>query len=122
MAHISRSSFQQASGIVVSINVIHKEAHLLGFHGRASAHKFLITISNHAARLRWCKELKKWTLNELKQVLLRNESTSISWMEESGLGVYFCQNALCHSKVWQKWNYGIWMFHIVYTGTLDLNS
>ncbi|GIY32387.1 transposable element Tc1 transposase [Caerostris extrusa] len=31
--------FQQASGSIVSMNTIRKEAHLRGFHGRAAAHK-----------------------------------------------------------------------------------
>ncbi|KFM60003.1 hypothetical protein X975_19702, partial [Stegodyphus mimosarum] len=45
-----REEFQQASGSIVSMNTIRKEAHLLGFHGRAAAHKPLITKSNRAAR------------------------------------------------------------------------
>ncbi|GFU59815.1 hypothetical protein TNCV_1141901, partial [Trichonephila clavipes] len=32
---------------------IHKEAHFLGFPGRAAAYKPFITKSNHSARLRW---------------------------------------------------------------------
>ncbi|GIX74031.1 transposable element Tc1 transposase [Caerostris darwini] len=45
-----REEFQQASGSIVSMNTIRKEAHLHGFHGRAAAHKPLITKSNRAAR------------------------------------------------------------------------
>ncbi|GFW06617.1 hypothetical protein TNCV_2189501 [Trichonephila clavipes] len=33
------TEFQQASGTVVSINTFHEEAHSLGSHGRAAAHK-----------------------------------------------------------------------------------
>ncbi|GIZ03878.1 transposable element Tc1 transposase [Caerostris extrusa] len=44
--------FQQVSGSIVSMNTIRKEAHLHGFHGRAAAHKPLITKSNRAARER----------------------------------------------------------------------
>ncbi|GFX47724.1 transposable element tcb1 transposase [Trichonephila clavipes] len=36
---------------VVSINTINKEAHLLGFHSCAAAHKSLITKCNHTARV-----------------------------------------------------------------------
>ncbi|GIY27970.1 transposable element Tc1 transposase [Caerostris extrusa] len=38
-----REEFQQASGSIVSMNTIRKEAHLHGFYGRAAAHKPLIT-------------------------------------------------------------------------------
>ncbi|GIY99191.1 transposable element Tc1 transposase [Caerostris extrusa] len=46
-----REEFQQASGSIVSVNTIRTEAHLHGFHGRAAAHKPLITKSNRAARM-----------------------------------------------------------------------
>ena len=51
MAHILQE-LQKATMTVVSINIIFKDAHLLGFHDRAAAHKLLITKSNRAARLR----------------------------------------------------------------------
>lgn len=73
MAHILQE-FQQASGSVVSMNTIRKEAHLLGFHGRAAAHKPLITKSNRAARLMWCKAHRKWTVDQWKRVLWSDES------------------------------------------------
>ncbi|GFW64267.1 transposable element tcb1 transposase [Trichonephila clavipes] len=73
MDHVLQE-FQQVSGTVVSINDISKEAHLLGFYGPAAAHKPLITKYNPAARLRWCKTLRKCTLNEWKQVLRSDES------------------------------------------------
>ncbi|GIY48088.1 transposable element Tc1 transposase [Caerostris extrusa] len=53
-----REEFQQVSGSIVSMNTIRKEAHLHCFHGRAAAHKPLITKSNRAARLMWCKASK----------------------------------------------------------------
>ena len=59
---------------VVLINTIRKEAHLLGFHGRAATHKILITKSNHAARLRRCKARRNCTVDESKQVLWNDES------------------------------------------------
>ena len=59
---------------VVSINTIRKEAYLLGFHGRAAAHKRLITKSNRAARLRWCKARKNSSVDEWKQVLWSDET------------------------------------------------
>ena len=43
---------QKTTMTVVSMNIISKEAHLLGFHGRAATHKPLITKLNHAAWLR----------------------------------------------------------------------
>lgn len=73
MGHILQE-FQQASGSVVSINTIRKEAHLLGFHGRAAAHKPLITKSNRAARLKWCKAHRNWTVDQWKGVLWSDES------------------------------------------------
>ena len=69
-----REEFQQATGTVVSMNTIRKEAHLLGYHGRAAAHKPLITKSNRAARLTWCKERRQWTVEQWKQVLWSDES------------------------------------------------
>ncbi|GFY15244.1 transposable element tcb1 transposase [Trichonephila clavipes] len=73
MSHILRK-FQQASKTVVSINTIRKEAHLLGFHGCAADHKPLIRKTNRTARLRWCKALQNWTVDEWKQVLMSDES------------------------------------------------
>ncbi|GFU18352.1 transposable element Tc1 transposase [Trichonephila clavipes] len=61
MGHILQE-FQQVSGTVVSINVIHKEAHLLGFNGRAAIHQPLITKYDSAVRLRRCKALQNCTL------------------------------------------------------------
>ena len=65
---------QQASGTVVSVNIIRKEAHLLGYHGRAAAHKPLITKSNRAAQLSWYKAWRQWTVEQWKQVLWSDES------------------------------------------------
>src|SRR5215510_11052761 len=64
-----REEFQQASGTVVSMNTIRKEADLLGYHGCAAAHKPLITKSNSSARIMWCKERRQWTVEQWKQVL-----------------------------------------------------
>ncbi|KFM60059.1 hypothetical protein X975_20488, partial [Stegodyphus mimosarum] len=50
MAHILQE-FQQAAGSVVLMSTIRNKTHLLGFLGRAAAHKPLITKSNNAARL-----------------------------------------------------------------------
>ncbi|GFX81056.1 transposable element Tc1 transposase [Trichonephila clavipes] len=73
MPHIIQK-LQQAFGTVVLINVIRKEAHFLGFHGHGTTHNPLITKSNHAFRLRWCKALQNWTLDEWKQVLCSDAS------------------------------------------------
>ncbi|KFM60251.1 Transposable element Tc1 transposase, partial [Stegodyphus mimosarum] len=56
------------------MNTIRKEAHLLGFHGRAAAHKPLITKSNRAARLMWCKAHRNLTVDQWKRVLWSDES------------------------------------------------
>ncbi|GIY83098.1 transposable element Tc1 transposase [Caerostris darwini] len=64
-----REEFQQASGSIVSMNTIRKEAHLHGFHSRAAVHKPLITTSNHAARLMWCKAHRNWTVDQWKRIL-----------------------------------------------------
>ncbi|KFM60000.1 Transposable element Tc1 transposase, partial [Stegodyphus mimosarum] len=69
-----REEFQQASGSIVSMNTIRKEAHLLGFHGRATVHKPLITKSNRAARLVWCKAHRNSTVDHWKRVLWSDES------------------------------------------------
>ncbi|GIY56266.1 transposable element Tc1 transposase [Caerostris extrusa] len=107
-----REEFQQASGSIVSMNTIRKEAHLHGFHGRAAAHKPLITKSNRAARLMWCKAHRNWTVDQWKRILWSDETrvhyptkigerTSMSspsrveenpskWKKEAG-GAYFPQ-------------------------------
>ena len=90
--------FQKSSRTVFSINTIHKKAHLLGL---SAVHKPLITstISNFAARLRWCKARKNCSVGEWKQVEMKQGSISISRKAESAfgacLGNAFCQNALC---------------------------
>ncbi|GFX75698.1 hypothetical protein TNCV_3575231 [Trichonephila clavipes] len=77
MVHILQE-FQQASGTVVSINAIYKEAHLLGFHGPVAAYKSLITQYNHTTRLKWCKTLKNETSHKWKQFLWIVNQDSIS--------------------------------------------
>ncbi|GIY31257.1 transposable element Tc1 transposase [Caerostris darwini] len=69
-----REEFQQASGSIVSMNTIRKEAHLHGFHGRTAAHKPLITKSNRAAQLMWCKAHRIWTVDQWKRILWSDES------------------------------------------------
>ncbi|KFM67704.1 Transposable element Tc1 transposase, partial [Stegodyphus mimosarum] len=69
-----REEFQQASRSIVSMNTIRKEAHLLGFHGRAAVHKPLITKSNRDAQLMWCKAHRNCTVDQWKRVLWSDES------------------------------------------------
>ncbi|GFX04690.1 transposable element tcb1 transposase [Trichonephila clavipes] len=84
MIHILQE-FQQASGTVIAINAIRKEVHLLGFHGRTDSNKSLNTKSNHAARLRWCRTLRNWTVDEWKQVL---------WSYELGFNLYYSDDRI----------------------------
>ncbi|GFX78502.1 putative transposable element [Trichonephila clavipes] len=61
--------FRQAFGTAVLIFTIHKEAHLLRFHGRTINHKPLITKSNRAVLLSWRQTLfQNWALEEWKQL------------------------------------------------------
>ncbi|GFW47931.1 transposable element Tc1 transposase [Trichonephila clavipes] len=60
----NHQEYQQASVTVFVINAICKEAHLLVYQFRAATHKPLVTKSNRAARLRWSKTLRNWTLDE----------------------------------------------------------
>ncbi|GIX69291.1 transposable element Tc1 transposase [Caerostris extrusa] len=78
-----REEFQQASGSIVSMNTIRKEAHLHGFHGRAAAHKPLITKSNRAARLMWCKAHRNWTVDQWKRILWRQRGKGFGVSEFS---------------------------------------
>ncbi|GFV74488.1 transposable element tcb1 transposase [Trichonephila clavipes] len=103
--------------------------HYPGVHSRAATHKPLITKSNHAARLRWCKVLQYPILDKWKQVL---------WSDESRFNLYQLDNRVCicripgvhlvrmhcaYSKVWLRWNCGVGMFLMVQTVTLvDPNS
>ncbi|GFS85072.1 hypothetical protein TNCV_4222611 [Trichonephila clavipes] len=68
MSH-THQEFRQVSGTVVPMIAIHKEAHLLGFHDRAAAHKPLITKPNIAVQLSSYKSLRYWIVEEWKQVL-----------------------------------------------------
>lgn len=45
--------FQHTSENVVSLNIIRKETHLLGYHRRATAYKPMIKKSNSYARRQW---------------------------------------------------------------------
>jgi hypothetical protein len=38
----------------------------MGFHGRAAAHKPMITMHNAKRRLVWCKTRRYWTLEQWK--------------------------------------------------------
>ncbi|GFV79736.1 hypothetical protein TNCV_1725611 [Trichonephila clavipes] len=73
MSHIFQE-FLESFGIVISINTLRKEAHLLGSHGRAAAHKSFITTFNHGTRLRWWKALRNWTVDECKHFFRSKES------------------------------------------------
>ena len=88
MAH-TLQEFQKATTTVVLINTIRKEAHLLGFHGRAAVHKPLITKSNRADRLKWCMHVKivsQMSGNRFFGVM-KLGSISVSRMAESEFGV-----------------------------------
>ncbi|GFW39223.1 hypothetical protein TNCV_1832111 [Trichonephila clavipes] len=110
---------QQAFGTVILINAITKEAHLLGFHGRAATHEPLITKSSHAARLRWCKALQKWTLYNanrfsgvMNQCLIRWQSLSLAYAQRKTFARMHCT----YSTIWWRGNYGLGMFLVVCTG------
>lgn len=63
----------------VSDRTVRREVIGLGFHGRAAAHKPLITRTNARRRLEWCKEHRNWTVNEWKNVLWSDESRYMMW-------------------------------------------
>ncbi|GFT68528.1 hypothetical protein TNCV_248461 [Trichonephila clavipes] len=88
--------FQQASGTVVSINAICKEAHLLGFHGPAAAHISLITHSNHTTRLKWCKR-PQISGNSFSGSLIKIQSQRVEWQSLGLMPTWrkTSQNALC---------------------------
>lgn len=54
--------------------LIVEKLQLIGFHGRAAAHKPNISIINKVARYRWCKERENWTIEQWKSVLWSDES------------------------------------------------
>ncbi|GIY14008.1 transposable element Tc1 transposase [Caerostris extrusa] len=119
-----REEFQQASGSIVSMNTIRKEAHLHGFHGRAAAHKPLITKSNRAARLMWCKAHRNWTVEQWKWILWSDESRFILPFGWQGLASACLENVSCpeQSSSRRRWNYGLGVFLLVWTGTLGPHS
>jgi hypothetical protein len=60
----------------------------MGFHGRAAAHKPLITICNAKRRLEWCKTHHHWTLEQWKRVLCSDESRFTIWQSNRPIWVW----------------------------------
>ena len=127
IAHI-REEFQQASGTVVSVNIIRKEAHLLGYHGRAAAHKPLITKSNRAAQLSWYKAWRQWTVEQWKQVLWSDESRFTLFRSDGRTLVWrlpeerLCRICCANSEVRRRWYYVVGVFFLVWPGTIGPNT
>jgi hypothetical protein len=73
------TEFQTASGSNVSTRTVRWELHEMGFHGRAAAHKPKITKRNAKRWLDWCKARRRWTLEQWKRILWRDESRFTIW-------------------------------------------
>ncbi|GIY67845.1 transposable element Tc1 transposase [Caerostris darwini] len=111
---VIRKEFQRASGSIVAMNTIRKEAHLQGFHGRAAAHKPLITKSNRATLLMWCKAHRNWTvpihgkLNADAYCTILDDNVLPTLWQFYGLDPCYFQddNASCHVSTLTKAWYG----------------
>ncbi|GIY98562.1 transposable element Tc1 transposase [Caerostris extrusa] len=103
MANISKS--------VVSMNIIHNEVHLFGFHVHAAAHKSLITKSNCSAQLMWCKAHRQWSLDHWKLILWSDKSRFTCYHSDDRVWRKFPARMHCAlSKVWQRGNYDLIVF------------
>lgn len=80
--------FRLASGSDVSDHTIRRELHALGFHGRAAAHKPMITKQNACRRLQWCKAHRRWTVEQWKSILWSDESRYQLWRSDGRVWVW----------------------------------
>ena len=76
------TEFQTASRSNVSTSTVHGQLHVMGFHGRAAAHKPKITVRNTKRQLEWCQAHRHWTLEQCKRVLWSDESHFTIWQSE----------------------------------------
>ncbi|KAG8181585.1 hypothetical protein JTE90_017334 [Oedothorax gibbosus] len=112
-----REEHQQASGSIVSMNTIRKEAHLLGFHGHAAAHKPLITEFNLAARLMWCKHIEIGPYRSVETGSLERRikvhPLPFGWQGMDLASAWRTSPARMHcanSQVRWRWNYSLGCF------------
>ncbi|KAG8192931.1 hypothetical protein JTE90_025638 [Oedothorax gibbosus] len=112
-----REEHQQASGSIVSMNTIRKEAHLLGFHGHAAAHKPLITEFNLAARLMWCKHIEIGPYRSVETGSLERRikvhPLPFGWQGMDLASAWRTSPARMHcanSQVRWRWNYSLGVF------------
>lgn len=59
----------------VSTKTVRRELHKSGFHGRAAIRKPLLSTTNVAKRLEWCKIHQKWSMEQWKNVIFSDESS-----------------------------------------------
>jgi transposase len=61
------------------LQIVHRELRGMGYHGRAAAHKPIISPVNTKHCLKWCKERRHWTVDSWKHVIWSDESRYIMW-------------------------------------------
>ena len=59
----------------VSTKTVRRELHKSGFHGRAAIRKPLLSKTNVAKRLEWCRNLQNWSIEQWKNVIFSDESS-----------------------------------------------
>jgi hypothetical protein len=110
------TEFQTISGINVGKLTVFWELHEICFHGRAVAHKPMITMRNAKRWLQWCKPHCHWTMEEWKRVLWNDELCFTIWQSNGLADARKTLPAPMHSakcKVWWKRNNGLGLFFMV---------
>lgn len=59
----------------VSTQTVRRELHKAGFHGRAAIRKPLLSKTNVAKRLEWCKNVQSWSEDQWRKVIFSDESS-----------------------------------------------
>jgi hypothetical protein len=77
--------FCSATNCPASTMTVRRDLRIMGFHGRAAAHKSNISSVNTNVRLKWSKERHHWTVDNLKRVIWGDESSYIMWQTDGSV-------------------------------------
>jgi transposase len=92
---------RSATNCPASTVIVRRELRVMEFHGSAAAHKPNISPVNAKCLLKWCKELRQWTVNNWKHMIWGDESRYIMWRSDGKIWVWrisggdTCQHVEC---------------------------